>query len=50
MKCTPSKRIRVPTDRAHNRLKHHRSASTRHDKLTVHHEATVLAAALNERP
>ncbi|GAB1333189.1 hypothetical protein [Streptomyces sennicomposti] len=31
-----------------NRLNRHRAVATRYDKLAVHHEATVLAAAINE--
>jgi transposase len=31
-----------------NRLKRHRAAATRYDKLAVRHEATVLVAAINE--
>ncbi|WP_410483233.1 hypothetical protein [Streptomyces sp. ST1015] len=31
-----------------NRLKRHRAAATRYDKLAVRYEATVLVAALNE--
>src|SRR5215510_11980387 len=32
-----------------NRLKRHRSVSSRYDKLSVRYEATVLVAAINER-
>lgn len=31
-----------------NRLKRHRAAATRYDKLAVRYEATVLVAAINE--
>lgn len=31
-----------------NRLKRHRAVATRHDKLAVRREATVLVAAVNE--
>ncbi|MER0244166.1 hypothetical protein AAHZ94_19605 [Streptomyces sp. HSW2009] len=49
MERTPSKLIRVPTDRLRNHLKHHRPGATRQDEPAARAAANALVTVRDER-